>query len=313
MARCLAGRGAEAGFLNVRYPLILPLLAAMLLMVGWASARGPRPAPSGRYCYLHGAADHTLAWVNLDDFDPRTNETTLGRSRTLKVDGIALQPRTGVLYGADSHMDEFVSYLGTFDLASGAFQPLPEPIGTGHGTLGAIPFHDISGLAFDPVTDWLYAVQIETGIGVPDALLRVDPASGRLVPGAFGGADYAVLRPLPAHPHLWDVDDLAIDPATGQMYGIVNNSNDGDRLVRIDKTTGALADVGAFGIGEVEGLSFDPHGGLWITAGGAAGTPANKLYAVDKHTGAAAQPRLLDNSDNYESLACNVAPPSTSP
>jgi hypothetical protein len=141
------------------------------------------------------------------------------------------------------------------------------------------------------------------GAGAPDALFRVDPLTGRFVPGAFGGADYVPLYPLPDHPYLWDVDDIAIDPATSRVYGIINNSNEGDRLILIDKTTGALTDVGAFGIREVEGLSFDARGRLWVTAGGDVDLP-NHLYAVDPATGLASNPRVLDNSSNYEGLAC---------
>jgi hypothetical protein len=293
----------------VRYAFVVPLVTALLVAVGFVNARRPI-APAGDYCYLHGDHDHRLTWVSLDDRDPRTNETTIGLSRATKVDAIALQPSTGTLFGADSLIAENRTYLGTFNLATGALQRKPEPIGTGFGVLGELDFHDISGLTFDPETGWLYAVQIKTGEGVPDALLRVDPNSGRFVPRAFGEADYVPLYPVPEYPFLWDMDDIAIDPDTGQMYGIFNNSKDGDRLVKIDKSTGATRDVGPFGLGEVEGLAFDPHGQLWATAGGApTGDPANALYAVDKATGVVTDRRPLDNSGNYEALACETAAP----
>lgn len=296
--------------MRLRRTVVVPLLSAVLVTIAFTIVRGQPPAPSGAHCYLQGDHDHVLTWVALADFDPRTNETTLGRSRTAKNDAMTLQPRTGVLFGVDALMPRLVGYLGTFDTTTGAFQRSSAPLGTGYGTLGEIHFYDVSGLAFDPVTGWLYASQIETGWGVPDALFRIDPATGRFVQGAFAGADYVPMHPLPDFPHLWDVDDIAIDPGTGQMYGIVNNSNAGDRLVTIDKTTGALADVGAFGLAEVEGLSFDPFGQLWATAGGApTGHPANALYAVDKATGRASQPRALDNGGNYEALACLSAAP----
>jgi uncharacterized repeat protein (TIGR01451 family) len=304
-----AGRRRSIRQLSLRAGGLLSLLAAALMMVGFMAAARGRPLPSGDYCYLQGDRDHTLTWVALNDFDPRTNETTLGANATMKLDALALQPRTGVLYGVDALMPRLIGYLGTFDTTTGAFQRMDTVLGSGQGALGEIHFYDVSGIAFDPVTGWLYAAQIETGHGVPDALFRIDPETGQFVRGAFGGLDYVPMFPLPDYPLLWDVDDIAIDPATGQMYGILNNSNDGDRLVRIDKATGAVTDVGAFGVGEVEGLSFDPHGQLWATAGGVAGTPANQLYAVDKATGAASSPRLLDNSGNYEGLACLTAAP----
>jgi hypothetical protein len=138
-----------------------------------------------------------------------------------------------------------------------------------------------------------------------DLLYQVNTATGQHVPNAFGpGVDYVVMPKLAAFPEFHDIDDIAIDPATGQMYGILNNSSNGDRLITINKTTGATADVGAFGIAEVEGLDFDPHGNLWATAGGTSGTEANKLYAVNKNTGQASSPRPLDNAYDYEALAC---------
>jgi hypothetical protein len=145
---------------------------------------------------------------------------------------------------------------------------------------------------------------------MPDVLFQVDPVTGRHVADAFGpGRDYLALQLLPAYPDLWDVDDLAIEPATGQMYAILNNSWNGDRLVRVDRHTGEIADIGAFGVAEVEGLSFDPHGRLWATAGGWATNEADKLYEVDLVTGRARHPRRLAPGGNYEGLACLTAAP----
>lgn len=289
-------------------PLALPLLSAALLAMAFVGTRGQPAMPGGPYCYLQGDADHTLTWVALDDLDPRTNETTLGRGQLAKNDAMALQPRTGRLFGVDALMPRLTGHLGLFDTTTGAFQPMDASLGTGYGVLGAVRFYDVSGLAFDPVTGWLYAVQIETGEAAPDLLFRVDPATGQVVPGAFGGADYVPLYLLPRFPLLGDIDDIAFEPGTGRLYGILNNSGDGDRLVQIDKFTGALTDVGAFGVGEVEGLDFDPAGRLWATAGGDRELP-NQLYRVNVLTGQASDGRVLDNSANYEALACLTAAP----
>jgi hypothetical protein len=67
--------------------------------------------------------------------------------------------------------------------------------------------------------------------------------------------------------------------------------------------------VGAFGVSEVEGLSFDSHGRLWATAGGWATNEADKLYEVDLATGRARRPRRLVPGGNYEGLACLTAAP----
>src|SRR5687768_1699950 len=97
--------------LAMRYTFVVPLLTALLVAFGFASAR-PLAPPAGDYCYLHGDHDHRLTWVSLDDRDPRTNETTIGPSRATKVDAIALQTSTGTLFGADSLIAENRTYLG---------------------------------------------------------------------------------------------------------------------------------------------------------------------------------------------------------
>jgi hypothetical protein len=291
----------------MRPAFLIPLFSAViLLLVSRLGPHAPPAPPSGDFCYVLSGDGHTLTWVSLNDRTPRSNEVSLGRGRTHKTDALALQPQSGVLFSVDTVMRRGLGYLGTLDTATGAFQPRAADLGRGRGALGEITFYDVSGLAFDSATGWLYAAHIVTGAGAPDVLFRVDPLSGRFVPGAFAGADYVPLYPLPDHPFLWDVDDIAIDPATSRMYGIINNSFEGDRLVVIDTTTGALSDVGAFGIREVEGLAFDARGRLWATAGGDADRP-NHLYAVDPATGQASHPRVLDNSGNYEGLACPLS------
>ncbi len=304
---------ANAGSLRPRFRPALPLISVMLLALGLSSARRA-PLPNADSCYLLGDADQRLTWVSLADRDSRTNETTIGRSYTAKTDSIALHPGTGVLFGVNVLMPRLLGYLGEFDLTTGAFHPRLNDLGDGQGPLGTLHFYDVSGLAFDPATGWLYASQIIVGPGVPDVLFRVDPGTGRTVLGAFGEADYVVLHPLPEFPELSDVDDIAIAPATGHLFGNVTIWRDGVRLVKLDKVTGALTDVGAFGIGEVEGLAFDPRGRLWATAGSAPrGDAANALYAVDPATGAASDRHPLDNSGNYEALACLTTVPDPRP
>jgi hypothetical protein len=295
-----------------KQPSFAPRLGVALALVAAVVALGIHPplvyAQHDPYCYALGGTTHDLTRVTKADFNPATNETTIGPVGTLKTDAITLQPSTGTLFGVNTNMGGAVGYLGAFNLSTGAFSPRANPLGSGNGALGTITFYDVSGLSFDPSGGTLYAVHVRTGTGAPDVLFQVNPSTGQRVANAFGsGVDYVPLNPLPAFPSLSDVDDIAFDPSTGLLYGIINNSTNGDRLIRINKTTGAITDAGAFGIGEVEGLSFDPHALLWAMAGGVSGTEANKLYEVDKSSGGASNPRPLDISGNYEGLACLTA------
>jgi hypothetical protein len=269
----------------------------------------PAAASHDPYCYVVGddSTNHrVLSRVTKADSNPATNETTIGVLGTLKTDGMTLHPVTGVLYGIDTNMSTHVGVFGSISLSTGDFTPIGTGLGLANGSLGQQELYDASGFAFDPANNALYATQVRTGSSTSlDLLYQVNLATGRFVANAFGaGNDYVTIAKLPAFSNLYDIDDIAFDPTTGELYGIINNSTNGDRLIKINKLTGASTDVGAFGIGEVEGLSFDPHGNLWATAGGVSGTEANKLYQVNKSSGAATSPRPLDNAYDYEALAC---------
>jgi hypothetical protein len=295
--------------------LSLALLLGLLPATGSLLALANGQPPPQPYCFAASSPRNyggQLTVVSLSAFEATGQETPIGSTRARKIDAIALHPVTGELYGADSNLAGRIGYLGTFDLATGRFTRRPLPAGVVLGSLGAVTLYDFSGLAFDPLTGVLYVTHVRYAADAnrPDVLAQLNPVTGTFVPNAFGpGQDYVPLNSLPAFPHLSDVDDIAIDPTDGQMYGILNNSHaPGDRLVKIDKATGAVTDVGPFGLDEVEGLDFDPRGQLWATAGSLERLP-NHLWQVDKRTGQASHPRPLDHSQNYEALACMVSRP----
>ncbi|MEM7395649.1 MAG: SdrD B-like domain-containing protein, partial [Verrucomicrobiota bacterium] len=147
--------------------------------------------------------------------------------------------------------------------------------------------------------------------GVDDVLIEIDYTTGSYIPNAFGpGIDYVVLPGFLGHS---DLDDIAIDPADGQMYGILNNGGINDRLILIDRVTGATADFGALGINDSEGLSFDRNANLFGCSG-AAGTFPDHMFGVNKTNGAAVMPGLdldipIDNGSDYESISCLTCVP----
>lgn len=315
MVQAAGGRRADTRGWRSRRVGRLLLAVMVLAMVFSALAVWPAiPAQANHdpYCYVVGdnsSNQRVLARVTKADFNSSTNEVTLGVLGTLKTDGITLHPTSGVLYGVNTNMSTHKGIFGSINLNTGAFTAIGTGLGTANGSLGLQDLYDVSGLAFDPATGFLYGTHVRTGSDTAvDLLFRVNIVTGAFVPNAFGvGKDYVTLPKLDAFAQFNDVDDIAIEPATSQMYGIMNNSTSGDRLITIDKLTGATTDVGGFGVAEVEGLAFDPHGQLWATAGGTSGTEANKLYLVNKTTGAATSPRLLDNAADYEALTCMTA------
>ena len=275
-------------------------------------------AQSSDICYL--VADNITTTTTGDDdlltkFDRSAGtETAIGTATgTRKIEATAYWPAgSGTLYAADANR------LGTLDLTDGTYSNIGS-FGSGKGTASAsnITFSDVDALHFDPHTGVLYGVQRLTSSN-DDLLFQINPSTGQRVAGAFGDFDgngqpddYVVVA-AKAVTGLHDIDDLAIDPADGQMYG-VNNGGGSDRLVKIDKLTGAVTEVDVFGVNDMEGLSFYNDGSLFGTTGTSGGTNANRLFDISKTSGAATNGRQLGSlgslgGADYESASCLTAP-----
>jgi len=232
------------------------------------------------------------------DFDTGV-ETTIGSPGTSSMEAIAFQANTDVLFGADADQ------LGTLDLSTGAFTPLPNTFGVANGALGPIDIDDVDGLAFDPADGTLFGSNRRRR-PTEDVLIKIDPATGLVVANGFGpGVGYVLIpKVVDALP---DIDDISVDPIDGQMYAISNSGGAGDRLVKIDKTTGATTDVGPLGVNDMEGLTFDTMGNIMGTTGkdGPAATN-NRLYRIDKATGVAFfdTSKPLTAGSDYEGVDC---------
>ncbi len=231
----------------------------------------------------------------------------IGPLGTLDVESAAFGLDGATLYAVNG------GQLGVVNLTTGTFTALPNPIGSGDGSAGTVLLSDIDSLTFDPLTGILYGVHRTVGANTPDLLFIINPLSGALVTDTFGvGIDYVA---IPVILGLESIDDIAIDPADGQLYGIANDdaTGHGDRLVKIDKVTGAISDVGPFGVIDVEGLSFHNDGTLFASTGqNSLFTQRDRLYLVNKSTGAATLiAPLFAGFTDYESLACMTEAPNT--
>lgn len=194
-----------------------------------------------------------------------------------------------VLYAANANR------LGVLDTTSGLFAARPNNFGTGSDGAGnSVSFTDVDALAYDAGAGILYGVESEPG---NDVLFQINTTSGRFVPDAFGpGVDYVT---VPAVLGNNITDDIAVDPTTGVMYATVNSGGSTDRLIIINKATGATTDIAEITVQDIEGLGTDPTGQLWGTSG-----TAEILYEIDKTTGVGSFGRPLDNGSDYESVDC---------
>lgn len=247
------------------------------------------------------------------------------------IEAIAYYPTgigTGILYGVQDINTAAVGpgQLGIINTTNGTFKYLPQNLGSGNGSSGVKVFDDVDGLTVDPYTGDMYG-SVRDGDGIPpnDFLIKIDRTTGAHVPNAFdtngdgvGDADYVVITD-PDYP---DIDDIAIDPYDGQLYGIANqNETSNDKFIKIDRQTGATTNVGTFGLQDVEGLTAFNDGNIYLTTGqdGKDGlgnlltNKNNRFYRINKTTGVATvvSGDLSAFGTDYEGVACLTGDPNT--
>lgn len=231
-------------------------------------------------------------------------ERLIGDTGTEHIEALAFQPGSATLYAANARQ------LGTLNLSTGVFSATAALFGKGSGARGSITFNDVDGLAFD-ATGALYATQRRGRQGEKDLLFKVDPTTGAHVPAAFGAKlDYVEIKGSGVPD---DVDDIAFDPMSGVMYGVANTGGKGDTLITVNLGSGLAAVVGRLGANDIEGLGFTGDGRLYATSGhGGDSATRDRLYAIDKRTGATILVGPFSQQQDYESLSCpapNIALP----
>ena len=275
------------------------LFLALILLLG-----NPLPA----------RADSTICYVVADSGDQleevdrvASSWTNIGPTGTSSIESAALYLDGTTVYAANANQ------LGILNTSSGTFTPTSSTFGTGNGAQGNVTFSDVDGLAFDALTGYFYGTERQSG---EDLLFRIDRATGAHVPDAFGtGVDYVVIQTQAVFgsANLDDIDDIAIDPRDGQMYGVANNGGSSDHLVKIDKNTGEVTDVGVFrngsdNVNDMEGLGFYNNGVFYGTTGSSSNNGFDdSFWEIDLATAQAT--RILDieaqsGRSDYESVAC---------
>jgi Ca2+-binding RTX toxin-like protein len=182
-----------------------------------------------------------------------------------------------VLYGYEANCDDGnLRQLYTVDPATGARGP----------AIGNTGGYELTGIAVDPTTGQLYGVTSECDdIVGPGGIVRINKATGA---ATFVGYVFQ------------DCEDTLNDitfTTTGQMYGWTKHCEGGDRLVQVNKTTGAGMALGPSGTGGGgNGLAADPDDNtLWLTPQGGAGD----YGTLDPATGAYTSQGTLDGTGEY--------------
>ncbi|MCC6457527.1 MAG: hypothetical protein IT328_21400 [Caldilineaceae bacterium] len=259
-----------------------------------------------------GADDPADTLTSLDRTAPE-NTSIIGLTGTFDSEGITFGPSLQ-LFGNDA------GYIGTFDLTTGAFTPLSQPLGTGGGVDGEVLFTNLDGMAYSLDRDIIFGVRRRNT--EVDLLFAINPYTGAHIPDYFGpeGGPKTDYVPVPAilddqNNPLTDVDDIQFDPVTGILYGTMNTGGRGGILVTIDVDTGTptpittfrFADTGDV-INDVEGISFANDGTMYVSTGdnfNSVPDNRNRLFHVDPVTGLGTLVGAFPvGPKDYEAIAC---------
>ncbi|MCC6156151.1 MAG: hypothetical protein IT367_20465, partial [Candidatus Hydrogenedentes bacterium] len=261
----------------------------------------PNQLPNPDACY--GVADSTASANDSAQQDTLTflNRLTgatqsvngkVGNTGTYNIESIAFQPKSVALYAADGNR------LVRLNLNTGAATAVGQNFGTARGylngssTTSTISLTDIDSLSFSPLTYDLYGTHRRDG---KDLLFRINVATGAFVPNDFPDSkkpgQYVDCLEIGSVGTLDDVDDIAFDPISGALYGVINEGGlTLSKLVVIDEFSGNIIVLGDFVdtngrmVQDVEGLSFFNDGQLYASTG-KEGPTTNGLYRVDKTNG----------------------------
>ncbi|MCO6452946.1 MAG: VWA domain-containing protein, partial [Caldilineales bacterium] len=290
--------------MNRKTLFLIATLAIILaiLTLGPASYADERlatdPEPNPNICYAVPDSGDKLVTINRITGSPVVN---IGSNGVSNIEAIALAPDGVTLYAANG------GTLGTLNTSNGSFSSIGN-FGTGGGSAGNITFSDVDGLAFDVSTGVFYGTHRQSG---DDLLFQINPATGAHVPNAFGsGIDYVKIN-TNAAVGVPDIDDIAVNPATGQMYASAGDGSNGanHRFVKVNKLTGAVTDVGQFHksngvkVEDMEGLTFFNDGTFYGTTG-SQGNHSNRFWAIDASTAVVTEIAPFNYSGDYEAVAC---------
>ena len=284
---------------RLRHAVVAPFaaLAAIAGLLAIAPTAAEAQIDSGfvDHCWIvaDGSGGTAADW--LSEYDLVTDaETPAGNGTgTDFVEAIAFHYPTGQLFATNA------GQFGVIDLTPGSTFGTFSPIGP--GGLG-----DVDGLAFDSTTGHLWgSVRLN---GNNDQLIRIDFNTGTQVGATVTVATTVYSGPLsPTPTNLLDIDDMAIDPVTGNFYAIANGAGLLDMLVIIDPVTGATTPVGSpadSGVQDIEGLGFTPAGDLIGTSGSGGGPVANSIVDINLNDGSASLRNDMLTYIDHEAVDC---------
>lgn len=230
---------------------------------------------------------------------------------TVSVEAFAIRPTANgpELYGFDP--DTNGGRLFLIDEADGSITN----IATGLSALGDVDGMTFSGIGDSDLANDVLWMTIRNAGAPDDQIVSVDPNSGAILSGP-ADMDASGIPGVTVN----DIDAIAWDPVTGTVFGSAGTGAD-NVLVSIDPITGAVSNVGAFGVNDVEGLGFSntgvDNGFLFATTGKEDGEIATALYLIDP-TAPGTPAQIIDLNavtglGDFESVDCIANLPAPDP
>jgi hypothetical protein len=219
----------------------------------------------------------------------------LGGAR--EVESIAFSANADSLFAVDG--DEF----GLINTSTGAFTGYGNVIGTANGAIGSTVLNDVDGLAWDLGRGLLWATE-RRGAPDYDLIFIINPNTGEFIPGGFGGFDYVVAT---GGGVLYDLDDIAVNPVTGNLFAMNNDNGGLTNLIEIDITSGLPNIINPTGLNDMEGQGFHNDGTFYSTSG-RDGEPRNAFYEVDTSNSVLTLVGYFEDAGDFEGCDCKSAP-----
>jgi len=205
----------------------------------------------------------------------------IGSTNTNNIKAIATDPINNVIYAVNE--DNF----GKINAETGLFVSI-NSIGVASGDIGEIDLNNIEGLTYNSTNGIIYAThRIESGpLCEPiensnDLLFQIDITTGQFIPDAMidsngNWADYAVIESAFVNTmldvcgnneYLYDVNDIAFNAYSGELYAIQNQGLVCGVSI-LDTKDGSVEAV-LHDLEEMDAvsLSFSPFGELFCTTG----------------------------------------------
>lgn len=235
--------------------------------------------------------------------------TEIGSTGENGIESLAYDPNSAQIYT--------VSYdrLGLVDTAAAGFTQIGTGITIMDGPNGAFNVTDVDGLTFDPINNILWASQRINGATAHDYIFQIDVTTGDFVPDAFGtNIDYLVGQEVydPVNGQfVYDIDDLALNPLTLELYGIANQGGRGGVLVIYNQTDGTIKEtIGNFQeVDDMESLGFYNDGYLYGSTGGNSPDPAdlNRFFVINEQDASLVELAKIDTNNvqtDFEACDC---------